>query len=110
METVLITGANGFVGSYLAQLLLKNGYRVIATGRGVARISTSPFLLYEEMDFTNAVSVKKVFDQWKPDIVVHSGALSGVDQCEQDRASALTINVQGTCLLLENAGTHGSFF
>lgn len=33
-ESVIITGANGFIGSYLALLLLKRGWTVHALGRG----------------------------------------------------------------------------
>ncbi|HZH01876.1 MAG TPA: NAD-dependent epimerase/dehydratase family protein, partial [Flavisolibacter sp.] len=33
MQTILITGANGFLGQYLSKLLIKD-YKVIATGRG----------------------------------------------------------------------------
>ncbi|HZH37871.1 MAG TPA: NAD-dependent epimerase/dehydratase family protein, partial [Flavisolibacter sp.] len=34
MQTVLITGANGFLGYYLTKQLLEKNYPVIATGKG----------------------------------------------------------------------------
>jgi dTDP-4-dehydrorhamnose reductase len=76
MQTILITGANGFVGYYLSQLLLQKGYRVIATGKGECRL---PFkgenFIYQSFDFTSATEVQKIFEEYKPAIVVHCGAL-----------------------------------
>ncbi len=111
MQTVLITGANGFIGSYLAQNLLGKNYKVVATGRGGNRLTLEhPHFLYEPLDFTNEESVKAVFKKHQPHIVVHSGALSKPDECELNKEAAFLTNVTGTLYLLQAAEKIKSYF
>ncbi len=111
MQKVLVTGANGFVGYYLTEKLLQKGYGVIATGKGESRL---PFaersFIYESMDFTNAESVKKIFEKHQPHIVVHAGAMSKPDDCELNKDNAFLINVTGNIYLLKAAKEFKSFF
>ena len=53
---ILLTGANGFLGYYLSDLLTNAGLDLLATSRGPCRL---PFLLrncfaYRPLDFTDA--------------------------------------------------------
>jgi dTDP-4-dehydrorhamnose reductase len=110
--TILVTGANGFLGYYLCRNLLEQGYRVLATGRGACRL---PFIgqmnfLYEEMDFTDPFSVHDVFAKHKPAAVIHAGAMTRPDECEQNQWQAYVTNVESTVTLLLNAEEHRSFF
>jgi dTDP-4-dehydrorhamnose reductase len=112
MQTVLITGANGFVGWYLVKRLLDTGrYRVIATGKGACRL---PFegaaFTYTPLDFTNSEEADAVFRQYKPAVVVHAGAISKPDDCEQDKQTAFRVNVSGTRHLLHAAEAYKSHF
>lgn len=102
---ILITGANGFVGYYVTKLLLEKGFDVIATGRGDCRLpfSNNTRFSYVEMDFTSAVSVKKVFEITSPEVIVHSGAMSKPDECELNKVMAWDVNFQGTINLLLEA-------
>lgn len=108
---VLITGANGFLGYYLVEQLLVKNISVIATGRGPCRLpfSTENFQ-YEEMDFTDPFSIHDVFEKVNPDVVVHAGAMSKPDECEQNQMQAYLVNVEGTVQLLINAAEIKSFF
>ncbi|MBD0333475.1 MAG: sugar nucleotide-binding protein, partial [Chitinophagaceae bacterium] len=111
MQTVLITGANGFVGYYLSEQLLQKNYKVIATGKGNCR---SPFrhenFVYETMDFTNDESVQQGFKKHQPQVVVHAGGMSKPDDCELNRDNAFLTNVTGTIYLLKHAAVCKSFF
>ena len=111
MQSVLITGANGFVGFYLSNQLLQKNYRVIATGKGACRL---PFqqdnFIYQSMDFTNEAAVEETFRKFRPQIVVHCGAMSKPDECEMNRESAFLTNVTGTVHLIKAAATTDSFF
>ncbi len=108
---ILITGANGFLGYYLSELLLQFGHEVIATGKGSCRLpfSGSRFR-YETMDFTDPFSVHDVFEKNKPEVVVHAGAISKPDECETSQWPAYQANVEGTLTLLMNAEELKSFF
>ncbi len=110
--SVLITGANGFLGHYLTGLLLKKGYDVIATGMGGCRLpfSDEPGFRYEAMDFTDPSAVTSVFEKYTPTVVVHSGARSKPDECELNQPMAYNCNVKGTRNLLEASAGAGSFY
>ena len=109
---VLVTGANGFLGHYLVPSLLKQGFQVLATGKGACRLSlegTEGFA-YAEMDFTDKETTLNIIREYMPDVVVHAGAVSKPDDCEMDRDMAWRINTGGTHHLLEGAAAHRSFF
>src|SRR6476469_4891213 len=107
MQTVLITGANGFVGHYLTLRLLKKNYRVIATGKGTNRLPFShKQLTYETLDFTSEENIKAVFEKYRPDVVVHSGAISKPDECETNKREAFLTNVSSTLYLLQQAAAY----
>ncbi len=111
MQTILVTGANGFLGYYLVQQLLQKGYSVIATGKGPNRLPyQDKNFHYYSLDFTSKEDVATVFALKKPGIVVHLGAISKPDECEQNREAAFLSNVTGTVNLLQAAETCKAHF
>lgn len=111
MQTVLVTGINGFTGHYLAHELVTNGYRVIGTGKGACRLTLSDQqFIYEPLDFTVEDQVQHIFENYKPSIVVHSGAMTKPDDCELNREAAYDVNVTGTKHLLQTAAGYPCFF
>jgi len=81
---ILITGANGQLGTEIRYLLeeLKLEY----VGTDVA-----------DMDITNPESVNSVFNKVKPDIVFHCAAYTAVDKAEDEgKELDYKINVEGT--------------
>jgi dTDP-4-dehydrorhamnose reductase len=108
---VLITGANGFLGYYLTKQLLEKGYTVVATGKGECRLQfTSDRFIYASMDFTDPFAVHDVFERYKPEVVVHAGAMGKPDECETNQWQAFLVNVEGTITMLNNAAEQNSFF
>ena len=109
---ILITGANGFLGYYLVEQLLAKKYSVIATGKVECRLPFTIDLNFQwlTMDFTDPFSIHDVFEKIKPDVVVHSGAMSKPDECEMDQMKAYLVNVEGTVQLLINSEELKSFF
>lgn len=78
MQTVLITGAEGFVGSHLVPHLRQNGREVVAGVRNRARK-----LIYERQgvhalvcDVTDAINVARVVASVRPDGVVHLAGMA----------------------------------
>ena len=110
MQTVLITGANGFVGSYLSRLLVDD-YKVIATGKGACRLDINhKNFHYKSLDFTLEKEVEEVLTDLQPEVIVHAGALSKPDDCELNREDAYLANVTATGYLLKEAARLESFF
>lgn len=109
---ILITGANGFLGHHLSIQLLAKDHEVIATGKGDCRLllSNEKDFKYISMDFTDPFAVHDVFEKCKPEIVVHAGAMTKVDDCEQEQWQAYFTNVEGTVTMLMNAEEQKSFF
>jgi dTDP-4-dehydrorhamnose reductase len=108
---ILITGSNGFLSYYIIEKLIGNQQPVIATSKGPNRLPfISPFFIYQEMDFTDATTVAAVFKKYQPTHVIHTGAISKPDECEQNKSLADTINVEGTAILLDAATKYNAYF
>ncbi len=109
---ILITGANGFLGYYLVEKLLQKNYTVIATSKGPCRLPFQQYknFTYYEMDFTDPFKVHDVFEKTAPEVVIHSGAISKVDDCELNQWEAYRVNTEATVTLLVNAEDYNSFF
>lgn len=77
-KTVLVTGATGFLGFRLAELLLEKGVRVIATGRTLKPelTLTHPDIVYKLGSLENESFVQSLFAAEKPDAIVHCASLS----------------------------------
>lgn len=102
---VLVTGADGFVGSWLVPTLTAAGHDVVAAvrpgGRPVAWLATLPTA---PLELTDAASVQAVFrERW--DAIVHlAGVASGTD-ARRDPVAAWDVNALGTVRLAETAGS-----
>jgi len=80
---LLITGAGGMLGKALAPCLEARGHKV----QSVAK---------EVMDVTNFAQVKETLTSAAPDLVLHCGAYTKVDQAEAEAGLAYLINGFGT--------------
>ncbi|SDA96352.1 UDP-glucose 4-epimerase [Algoriphagus alkaliphilus] len=97
-KTLLITGGTGFLGRNLA-LALKGDYRVILTGRNNKQNMYAKSVTGCEvapMDIVNIESIRDIFSQYKPDIVIHAAATKFVDLAEKFPMECTDVNVIGS--------------
>ncbi|WP_026952155.1 polysaccharide biosynthesis protein [Algoriphagus mannitolivorans] len=98
MKTILITGGTGFLGRNLA-LKLKNEYKVILTGRNNKQnlfASKYTGCQVAPLDISSIESVRDVFVEFKPDIVIHAAATKFVDLAEKYPMECVDVNVLGS--------------
>ncbi len=95
---LLITGGTGFLGRHLA-VKLREEYDVYLSGRNnkqnrFAQDFTSCQVL--PMDICNIESVRDVFDEVNPDIVIHAAATKFVDLSERFPNECIDVNILGS--------------
>jgi dTDP-4-dehydrorhamnose reductase len=110
MKTILITGSNGLLGQKLVKLIHESGvFKLVATARGENRIQKVKGFVYASMDITNEAEVNAVFDEYKPDYVIHGAAMTNVDQCEDEKEACLALNVSAVDYIVKACEKHNSF-
>ncbi|MEO5681045.1 MAG: SDR family oxidoreductase [Chitinophagaceae bacterium] len=105
MKKILITGANGLLGQHLVSLLLKQGYNVIAVGKGASRLpfTGSADFTYYNVDITDDSLVQGLMEKEAPHTVVHAAAITQVDDCQLNQENCEAVNVRATAQLLLSA-------
>ena len=104
MEKVLITGGTGFLGSYLARLLVARGDQVTRT----YVVDPDPFLRSTggpteivHLDIRDTAEVAKVLEATRPDVIYHFGGQPYVRPSWDDPTGTFRTNVDGTVNILE---------
>lgn len=94
MKKILITGSNGLLGQKLAALLLNQPeVEVLATSRGENKLATIlPELPFASLDVTDRAQVEAVVGSFRPTHIIHTAAMTNVDECENDHEGALRLN------------------
>jgi dTDP-4-dehydrorhamnose reductase len=101
MKTILTTGSNGLLGKKITEKVLVEGrVNLIATSVGVNRYPVEEGYEYVEMDILNPEQVKEVIEKYRPDAVIHTAAMTNVDDCEADKALCLRLNVDAVATIL----------
>jgi CDP-glucose 4,6-dehydratase len=107
-KRVLVTGHEGFLGSWLSVRLLKAGAKVI----GIDKVNARPLSVLSEArnkivrikgDIARPALVKTVIQKHRPEIIFHLAAEAIVGECTAQPLKAFTANIQGTWNVLEHA-------
>ena len=92
-KKILVTGSNGLLGQKLITLISKEDNVVlVATARGENRLPEGRYS-YRSMDISDRNVVMEVIRSEKPDVVIHTAAMTHVDQCELNQEEAYRSNV-----------------
>lgn len=88
----LVIGGSGVIGYKIVEFLKKNENDVEFT------FKTNNELIPKgiPLDITNFESTQKIIERIKPNIVIHTAAISNVDFCETNKKMAELVNVEGT--------------
>lgn len=110
-ETVLVTGAAGFIGGHLCESLLQSGHRVIgvdnfdpATERAIgprwpSGLERNEAFVPRQVDIRDTAALAGLLRDVSA--VVHLAARAGVRQSIADPAAYMSANVEGTASVLE---------
>ena len=116
---VFVTGAAGFIASHTTERLLQRGDRVtgidafdfgydpaLKEANAVLLSKYDNFKLYRG-DIRDAELLGRIFDEDRPDVVVHLAARAGVRPSLLDPVSYIDVNLTGTTRILEAMQARG---
>lgn len=107
MNSVLVTGGAGYIGSHACKCLKRNGYTPVtfdnlSTGWRDA-VKFGPF---EHGDLLNKADINRVFEKFTPFAVMHFAAKSQVGESITNPGMYWENNVLGSLNLIEAAAEH----
>lgn len=105
---VLITGATGFAGRHLSDLLLARGHEVHALVRPGREAAVAAGVRAHPADITRAWSVRRLLERVAPDGVAHLAGASSVGGSFAEPTATWDINLGGTLAVLEALRASGS--
>ena len=118
MKRVLITGTAGFIGYYLAKLLLFEGFRVHGYDgmtdyydvrlkqRRHQMLLQSPEFTATEALLEDHEKLMQIAEEFQPEVIVHLAAQAGVRYSLENPRSYIESNVVGTLNVMEIARMH----
>lgn len=115
-KTAIITGITGQDGSYLAELLLDKGYKVVGLYRRsssyhferISSIVDHSNLTLLEFDLTDPSLIVSVLKQYQPDEFYNLAAMSHVGTSFHQPTTTFDINTMGVLHILEGIRTTSS--
>lgn len=107
MKTILVTGSNGLLGQKLSDKLYNHPtIKLIATSKGENRHPFQNELNYHSLDITNEEEVNSIVALIKPDVIIHTAAMTNVDLCEKEQENCRKLNVDAVNFIAKACKTH----
>jgi UDP-glucuronate 4-epimerase len=112
-QSVLLTGGAGFIGSHLAEALIRRGDRLTIVDdlnpfyspevkkANLAEVRETGEFAFFHADICERSALREVFKSSRPDVIVHLAARAGVRPSLEEPALYERVNVGGTVNLLE---------
>lgn len=119
MQTALITGSGGLIGSQAVKFLSEKGFKIVgidndmrsyffgdeaSTKWNINKIKESleDNYTHYNVDIRNNDDIEKIFKKYEFDIIIHTAAQPSHDWAAREPFTDFTINANGTLVLLEN--------
>jgi len=102
IQNILITGGAGYIGSHVAEVLLKNKKNIFIVDNlstGFKKLINKKSKFYN-IDILNSKKIKEIINKNKIDSVIHLAAVLSVGESEKNPKKYKNINVIGTKSLL----------
>jgi dTDP-glucose 4,6-dehydratase len=112
IKKILITGGAGFIGSAVIRHIIDNTeYSVVNIDKltyagnleSLTSVENDARYAFEQVDICDVNEIKRVFNVYQPDIVMHLAAESHVDRSIDGPGQFIQTNIVGTYVLLEEA-------
>ncbi len=109
-KTILVTGGAGFIGSALIRHIINNtSHKVVNVDKltysgnlqSLESIGENNNYIFEQIDICQTDKIKKIFEKYRPDIVIHLAASTHVDRSIDSPKSFIESNIYGVFNLLE---------
>lgn len=112
-KTYLITGVAGFIGSHIAETLVTKGIKVVGLDnfddfylpeikrRNIGKLLANELFTLCEVDVRDKVGLNAIFEEYKPQMVIHLCAMAGVRPSIEQPELYVEVNVNGTVNILE---------
>lgn len=108
---ILITGSNGLLGQKILHQWAQNkDFDLIATSRGENRVLEVADFEYCPLDITDEKDVFAVVEKYQPDCIIHTAAMTNVDQCETEKEACIDLNVNAVKYLVAASEKFKVFF
>jgi dTDP-4-dehydrorhamnose reductase len=106
---LLITGGGGLMGSKVAEVAALQGHEVFFGYHREHQHHESGHGKGIKLDLMDHASIVEAVRLSRPEVVIHTAALTDVDRCEIDKDTAYRVNVLGTKVLCEAVRVMGAF-
>jgi len=94
MKRVLITGSNGLLGQKLAELFSRSThYNLLLTSKQEHSVFDEEHIRYRRLDTTQKREVQSLVEEFEPEVIINTAAVTNVDLCETERELAWRVNV-----------------
>src|SRR5687768_12218251 len=111
MRSILVTGSNGLLGQKITERLLETQqFNLIATSKGANRFPVKEGYTYAEMDILDPENVRSIIENFQPDAIIHTAAMTNVDTCESEKELAYQLNVEAVKTLVSLCEEHNIHF
>lgn len=98
----MVTGSNGLLGQKLIHALVqRSDVELIATARGQNRLQEQAGYTYFPLDVGNQSQVLALCLALKPDVIIHTAAMTQVDDCEDQQEACWALNVSAVDYLVQ---------